>query len=366
MSYCRLIISFSIFIICIVQSSFAEDDDESSDDDDNARIYRSPEDRREAELGTKLNEWLAFSGSLELEKEYFEDNLDNGKKIRGYEDTVPTLQFELEFSFADWWGAELVYEFEYEEERKVGMWDEAFVYFEFEDIGLEVEAGRVTVPFGEFDSYFVTDPFLEFAETTKNGLVIEYTIIDVLEFSAFAIDSDVDKQKKSREYDWGGRLEFVSNNESIRIGLSYISDIAESDERLLRDEGDLYKKRVSAWNAYALFGFENFEITAEVIQATTRFREFDAEEDKPKAYNIELAYLPNPNLLIAIRYEGSDEIEEAPEVQYGVNVTWQPISKVSFSLDYLHGKYKNNFVFDDDDNEFKDRDLIAVELGLEF
>ena len=50
---------------------------------------------------------------------------------------------------------------------------------------------------------------------------------------------------------------------ALRVGVGYLSDLAESDERFLRAEGDRYIQRVSAWNAYALFGFDKFEITAE-------------------------------------------------------------------------------------------------------
>ena len=56
---------------------------------------------------------------------------------------------------------------------------------------------------------------------------------------------------------------------------------------------------------------------------------------------------------IALRYEESDEYSEQPDSQYGVAATWRPFDRVSVTAEYLHGRYKNNFIFDDDDNELK-------------
>lgn len=319
-----------------------------------------------SQIGTKVNDWLVFSGSLELEKEYLENNLDNNKKIREYGDLVPTLQFALDISFTDWFGAALVYEFEYDNNQNISKWDEAFVYFDFEDIGLGIQAGRVYAPFGEYYSYFITDPILQFGETVKNSVILDYSIYKNFGVSIFAIDSDVEKQNKSTEYDWGALLGYVSSDENISVGISYISDLSESDERFLRDEDYFYQQRVSAWNAHAFLSFDKFEITAEIIKAASSFREFETQEDKPEAYNIEFAYFLSSNLQFALRYEGSDEFSDQPEKQYGINVTWQPNERMSLSLDYLHGEYKNNFVFDDDDNELTDRDLFAVQFSVDF
>ena len=337
----------------------------SSSEPDNARIYRSPEERREAGLGTELANWLKFSGLLEIEKEYFEDNLKNNKKNREYGNTTPTLQLGFELPFTEWFGAELVYEAEHDGNEQNTGWDEAFIYFDFDDIGVGVEIGRISVPFGEYYSHFVTGPLLEFGETIRNGLVIEYSLFNFLEVSAFAIDSDIEEEDKKTEYDWGAGIEYVSATESVRVGLGYLSDLAESDERFLRGEHDQYIQRVSAWNAYALVGFEKFEITAEIVRAENQFREFNSQEDKPIAYNAEFAYFLTSSMQIALRYEGSDEFSDQPTEQYGIATTWRLVERISITTEYLHGRYKNNFVFNDDD-ELDDRDLFAMQFSIEF
>jgi len=357
-------LSFSLIIVSLIFCDllYASEDD----DDQSVRIYRSPEERREAGLDTELTEWLKFSGLLEVEKEYSEDNLKNSRKIREYGNTTPNLQFGLEMEFTDWLGAELEFEAEYDGIEQSAGWDEAYFYLDFEELGLGVEIGRLSPPFGEFYGYFISDPLLEFAETNRDAVVIEYSLIDSFEVSLFAINSKTEKRDKNTEFDWGASIEYVSESESFRLGLSYLSDLSESDERFLRDEGYIYEDRVSAWNAHALIGFEKFEATAEIVQANNRFREFDPEEDKPMAYNIELAYFPSSNIQFAIRYEGSDEISEEPKEQYGLSVTWIPLNRMNFTVEYLHGRYKNNYVFDDEDIEFEDIDQFAAQFVVEF
>lgn len=367
MVYYRIIvICLFLLTLCINHSLHAEEEESKVESADSARIYRSPEERREAGLGTKLNDWLKFSGLLEIEKEYFEDNLNNNKKVREYGNTTPNLQFALEMAFANWFGAELVYEAEYDGNQQSTGWDEAFIYFDFDDFGLGAELGRVSAPFGEYYSHFITGPLLEFGETIRDGIIVDFSVLDSLELSVFAIDSKTEKQNKNTEYDWGAGIEYVSATESIRFGLSYLSDLSESDERFLREENYFYIDKVSAWNAHALVGFEKFEITAEMIRANNQFREFDKQENKPFAYNIELAYFLTPTMQLALRHEGSDEFSEKPDSQYGVAVSWRPINRISVTAEYLHGKYKKDFVLDDDDIELNDRDLLVIQATFEF
>ena len=365
------ILSSGIFLIFSLGSVSADQDEITSKEtnvgkDDQARVYRNPEERRESGLETEITDWLKFSGLVESEKEYFEENLKNNSKNREYGNANANLQLVFELNYSTWLGAELVYEIDYDGHQENAMWDEAFIYFDFDDLGLAGEVGRVSVPFGEYYSHFVTGPMLEFGETIGNGLVIDYSILDVLEISAFAVDSKFEKIGKNTNYDWGANIEYISETESMRLGVSYLSDLAESDERFLRNKNNNYISRVSAWNAYALLGYDSFEISAEIIHANNHFREFENQEDKPFAYNIELAYFPTPTIQLALRYEGSDEFSEQPDSQYGVAVSWRPINRISVTAEYLHGKYKNDFVFDDDDIEIDDRDLLAIQASFEF
>ena len=255
---------------------------------------------------------------------------------------------------------------EHDGQTFTGKWDEIFFFIELDDFNLDVEAGRVSAPFGEYYSNFVTGPILEFGETVRNGFIIDYALFENIEVTGFMIDSDVKKRSNNTEFDWGASLEITNDLENLKFGLGYISDLAESDEEFLSEEDNFYVDRVSALNAYFLFGFNNIEFTAEYVQANNRFKEFESSEDKPSAYNVECVYYLTDTFQIAARYEGSDEFANAPKRQYGVSVAWRPIDRVNISADYLHGKYKNDFVFDDDEQELDNRDLFSFQASIEF
>jgi hypothetical protein len=113
-------------------------DSQNQDSAPSTRIYRNPEERREAGLGTELTDWLTFSGLFELEKNYTQFKYDNAI-----------------------------------------------------DIGeAGIQLGKLNLPFGEYYSHFVTGPLLEFGETRKNAIIFDYGITDGLEVSVFAFDSD--------------------------------------------------------------------------------------------------------------------------------------------------------------------------------
>jgi len=360
--YPKIFLILSVLFI----SPYSYGEASSNNQHESARKYKSPEERREVGLGTQLTKWMKFSGLVEVEKEYFENNTVDNKKNRETVDTSVNVQWATELTFSNWLGVELVYETEHDGQMLTGKWDEIFFSIELDDFNLGIEVGRVSAPFGEYYSNFVTGPILDFGETIRNGLNVDYTLIENIEITGYLIDSDVEKRSKSTEFDWGANLEISNDSESLKFGLGYLSDLAESDEGFLREEDNIYIDRVSAWNGYILLGFNNFEITAEYVQANNRFKEFDRMEDKPSAYNVEFAYYLNNAVQFAARYEGSDEFSDSPERQYGVSVSWRPLDRVNITADYLHGEYKNDFVFDDDDRELDDRDLISFQASIEF
>ena len=344
--------------------SHAADPENPIEEPEHARIYRNPEERREAGLGTQITDWLSVSGLLEIERERSDQFYSNNIDFTDDPGSVYTLQLGLDLEFSESVAAEVVFESEHNKKRTHSMVDEALLAASFEPWGFE--AGRLYVPFGEYYSHFVTGPLLEFGETRADAIVVDYTIADAVEIAAYVFDGNVAEPNKSRSTDWGINFDYSSEDESVRLGVGYLSDLAESDERFLSEFANVSERAVPAWNAYALFGSYPYEVTAEIVKAAKTFVEFDEQENSPSAYNVEFAYFPVPTTQFAIRFEGSDEFSEEPENQWGVNFTWRPNDLMSLSLDYLKGRYRNGFVVDDDDNELRDQNEIAFQLAVEF
>ncbi|MGI9285400.1 MAG: LbtU family siderophore porin [Pseudomonadales bacterium] len=378
-AWLALLLALELPLLCYA----AEDEDEFGEPAvQAARFYRNPEERREAGLGRQLTDWLLFSGLLEIEKEYLENKFKNNITTTEDDGAVPTIEAVFELTIFPWLVGEFVFEAEYDT-GYFARADEILIAIESETWGLKI--GRQNLPFGEYYSHFVSGPLLEFGETRATSLIADHSFNDNFEVSAFVFDSDFGEPSGNDNYDWGLAVEYVSSNEAIRFGASYLSDLAETDERLLEEHIYTYKKRVSAWSAYALIGFDSFELTAEIVQARRTLTHFETpatevEQDeesedgeveevtgfKPTSYNLELAYFPQPHLQFAVRVEHSDELEDEPEWRYGVSATWRIGKYVGVSLDYLYGDYKNDFVLDDNDNALDHSHQVAVQVVVEF
>ena len=313
-------------------------------------------------MGTQVNQWVKFSGLLETETEYLNQDFKNNRKTSRIETPVLALQLGFELTFTEWLIAELIVETEYDGKRTLLDLDEGYIGLETEQWG--IKAGRQYLSFGEYNSYFITGPMLEFGETRGEALIIDYSPIEEIEFTAFVFASEVGSSNGNPDIDWGASINFVSEDEMFNLGVSYLSDLAENKEQIL--EGSDYDRRVSAWSAYALFSFNNYEFSAEIVQASRSFTELDEHVDKPISYNLELAYFPTTSTQFALRFEHSDELSDQPHWQYGVSATWRPIDRVNISLEYLYGRFQNNFAFDDEEHELNERHLVALQLALEF
>ena len=327
------------------------------------RIYRNPEERREAGLGKKITEWLKFGGVIELEKERKKNKI-KGKDNTEDPDTELAIELGFEVEYDDWLEAEVLFAIEDNGRRHYQELDEGLVGVNLGEWGLKV--GRLYVPFGAYYSHFIEGPLLEFGQTRGDAVLMDYTFLDSIELAAYVFDSKVDRRENHNEVDWGVNVEYVSEDESIRIGAGYISDLSESEEEILFDFNNNFLRRVPAWNAYALIGMQSFEFTAEILRATHAFQEFPKETDQPFAYNLELAYFPLESVQVSVRGEHSEELEDEPAWQYGISGTWAIWENVTVSVDYLYGRYKERFAFDDFDNAQISHHQSALQLTWGF
>jgi len=302
----------------------------------------------------ELSKWLSVSGLAEggIERTDVDHSYDWSKYI----------QLGFDAAFTDLFGAQLLLD---HDGHQQGTVDEATLSLETDSWSISV--GREYLPFGQYYSNFVTDPVVIFGETRADGaLTLSYSINDLFQVSAFVFDGDVKQQGHGNTFDWGGGAEYSSNDDNIVIGLSYLSDLSESGASLLKDFNNIYQKQVSGLNVYALLDMDSFEVTAELVRAMHAFTELDREENAPWAYNVELAHYFDPSFQVALRIETSHKLADEPQRQYGISASWRIVNHISAAMDYLFGKFKNDFVFDNNDNPVKSRNLVAAELSIEF
>jgi hypothetical protein len=338
-------------------------------EDERVRIYRTPQERREAGLKRELTDWLALSGLVELEYNFQRFSVSDTSNHTHNDDLDAFLQLGLEVSPFTWMTAELIYQFATDSFSNWGSsdrhtLDEATVSLEASDFDLV--AGKQYLPFGVYFSSFVSNPILEFGETRDWGVTLSYVPDDRLDFSAFAYNGQAKEvESKGASWDWGVAAE-VSPSEYISFGVSYLSDLADSQEGLLDDFDDRYETRVDALSAFAIIEYDRFVLTGELVSALDSFEELDSDRDKPRAWNVELAFYPEGNFEWALRLEGSDELEDAPRLQGGASVAWRVTKNASITLEYLRGSFEQGLAEDDDERELDKVHQIGALMSLEF
>ncbi|MFA5941532.1 MAG: LbtU family siderophore porin [Sinimarinibacterium sp.] len=334
-------------------------------DDERARIYTTREERRDAGLKHALADWLLASGLVEFE------TLDQRRSLfdeSGHSDDseyTATLQLGVEATPLEWMKIELISELEQDSETgQTGpVLDEAVLALEAGDF--ELELGKLYVPFGVYFSRFVSGPLVEFGETRAHAAALSYGPDERLDIVAFTYDGRARPLSGSRRRDWGFALE-VSPLPFATVGASYLSDLADSDEDLLDDSQGRYEQRVDAWSAYAVAGAGPFEASVEWLAARRAFRELDTDRNRPRAWNIELAYAPRDDVDCALRYEGSRELEDAPRWQAGVAATWRALRSASLTVEYLRARFRRGLAEDARERPIDGRDLFAAQLSVEF
>lgn len=343
----------------------AEEEVINDQDEEQARTYTTREERREAGVKHKIIDGLTVSALAEVEYLYERSSLIDTASHNRDDELSQTLQLGLDLTPWRWAKGELIYEFENTSgENLKGTLDEAIVAFEARDF--ELELGKLFLPFGEYFSHFVTGPLLEFGETRGRAAVLSYGPDDRLDISAFLYKGKAkEAESDSGNLDWGFAAE-ASPFEFVSLGLSYLSDLADSEEEFLSDSNDRYESRVSGLSGYALFGYDQVELTAEFVRALDSFNELDSDRNQPRAWNLELAYYPQDNLEWALRLEGSNEFEDEPRLQGGISVTWRVTRTAFVTLEYLRGAFTRGLAEDSEERELDQVQQIGALVSIEF
>ena len=307
-----------------------------------ARIYTTREERREAGADHRLASWLSLSDLIEVEAGRQWMALADPEPDDRDGDLSTTLELGTEISPLTWLRAEAIAEIEHEFEGDgaAAALDEAtasliFGHFEF-------EGGRLYVPFGEYFSHLASGPLLEFGETRGEGIDLSWSPDDRIDGSVFLYHGSAEATDGDTSDLDGGCALAGSPFEAWTVGVSYLTDLADSRAELLDAYDHRYQSRVEALSAHTVVGLDRFEITAEGVWALDAFAEFPSDRDRPSAWNLELAYFPEGALDGALRLEGSRELEGAPRLQGGAAISWRPVRKASITLEYMYGSYEDD------------------------
>jgi hypothetical protein len=338
------------------------------------RVRRIEEKMAQKQEGI-LEKWadkITLSGVIEAEAYYEDYDYDN--PATNDEDssdiTLATVELGVDVDITKHVKGHVLFLWEEDDTEPVDV-DEGFITLDGADVvPLYLNVGKLYVPFGNFESHFISDPLtLELGETRESALSAGY-VNEWMDVSVSAFNGDIDEFGEDNHIEsYVANASFsipeeLMSNLGIAGGVSYISNIADSDN--LQDAiapPDGIKDYVGGFHAFLSISFmDKFFLECEYLGALDEFEagelSFDGgKEFQPETWNFELAYAATDRLEIAVKYEGGDDLGDfLPEDQYGAAVTYGLFESTSFSLEYLHGEFEND----------DERDLVTTQLAVEF
>ncbi|MBC2716426.1 MAG: LbtU family siderophore porin [Desulfobacteraceae bacterium] len=321
---------------------------------------------------------ISISGLLEVEAGYEKYNPDAADEPSEESSDIVLSTFELglDVDFIDHVGGHVLVLWEEDDTEPIDL-DEGYLSLTgTEQTPLYLHAGKLYVPFGNLDTYFISDPLpLELGETRESAILAGYHK-DMCNVFCGGFNGDVDKIGDNNHIDsFFAGAEFSLPEDDTRMlnmtaGVSYLSNIADSDG--LSEANDIdgdgdpdgIRDYVGGISAYLYLDLvHSVYCVAECVCALDKFNAGelnfgpDNESLRPFAWNFEIAYVTPADIGFGAKYEGSNDCNDfLPERRYGGIVFCSPYENTYLGLEYLYQEFDN-----DDKNE-----VVTAQLAFEF
>lgn len=313
-----------------------------------------------------LAENVVISGVLEAEMGFTSTDFYDPATPDTDESDIVLAKMELgvDMDISEYVKGHILFLWEEDDTPEVVVDEGTITLSEFE-YPVYVTAGRMVIPFGAFNSHFVSDPLtLQIGETKEAAVLVGYGE-DLFDVSLGIFNGDIDEtgeDNKIKNFVASAIFTPDVGDVDLSVGLSYIFNIADSNglEAAVLANVATIADYVGGLGAFVSVAFMDFAIEAEYIGATDDFAAGEllaTKKAEPNAYNIEIAYAITEDLEVAAKYEGTDEVGNLfPEDQYGVAASYGLFEGTTIALEYLHGEFEN-----------KDEvDTITAQLAIEF
>jgi hypothetical protein len=322
----------------------------------------------EESLISILGKSVDISGAVEVEVYSMDYKSKEDEDAQESDITLATVELGLDVNINEYTKGHLLFLWEEDDTEPVDLDEGTITIGAVEDIPFYLSAGKMYVPFGVFNSHFVSDPIiLEIGETRESAVLVGYTN-DHINLSIGSFNGDVDEIDKDNKIESfiasasGTWFPQDSEDFSISLGASYISNIADSNGLEAEVTNSELESYIPGVGGFLSICYQKLSVEAEYIGASDKFEagelSFDnGEEIQPAAWNCEVAHMFTEKLEIAARYEGSQDLWDfQPESQYGMVVSYNLFENTTVALEYLHGEYKNG----------DEQNITMMQMAIEF
>ena len=322
-----------------------------------AVLYHTPEEKREL-AGITLLEGVTVGTLLEVEASAGKADGESVSDI-----VLATFELGIDAELNELVKGRALLLWEEDDTEPIDLDEATITLGGSERIPVYLTAGRIYVPFGVFNSHFISDPLvLELGETRESAVLAGYadSMVDV---QAAVFHGDLDKG--------GDRADDVVASvtvtpvDSVWFGGFWISDIGESDvlqelaEERLADVNPAVYEEVPGAGAFLHVEAWKLALDVEYITATKDFVSGTLSEGslRPASWNVELAFHSGERWEVAVKAEGSRDFPEFPKTQCGIGGSLAVTDSSTVAIEYLHGEFGENG---------GNRDLVTCQFALAF
>jgi hypothetical protein len=204
--------------------------------------------------------------------------------------------------------------------------------------------GKMTVPFGYYESHFISNTFAEELGETKETAILFGMYNQMFNIAGGVFDGDMNETGKNNHIEsYFGTARFtlpenILPDFELMSGISYTSNIADSDDftEFIQEELEIesIQKYIDGISVFLSLLFDDrYFIEAEFVSALDELKE-DVRL-KPRAWSLEFAFRPVEAFELAIRYgESNRALQFLPESQIGIIGLYEIFENTSFALEY--------------------------------
>lgn len=303
---------------------------------------------------------IELSGLVEVELSRARSKDDSGNKSNSSDLSLATARLDADAQVNQHVNGHLALLYE-EDPSDAGnsniTLDEAVIGFKGGEVcPAYANLGRMYVPFGHFESHFISDPqTLILGETNDTAAVVGYAS-GLVDINAGVFRGKVKKTGSSEHINSfvaSATLSLPKTDAedvlAMSGGVSYLSNLAASDglEAETVSSGEIVDT-VGGVSAFVSLTYaDRYFFDAEYVGAMDKFADGDlsfvnASNCKPQAWNVEAAAKIVDTLEFAIRYGGSNQAGSfLAEDEYGAALLYELFANTALTVEYLFQEFQH-------------------------
>lgn len=312
----------------------------------------------EEKIGQGWFDKIEFSGAVEAEANYTSSDDGDSSDI-----DLTTIELGVDVALTKKFSGFLLAKWE-DDEGTVFIDEGGIVLGNVEENGLALTVGKLYVPFGVFESNFISDPLtLELGETREGAAVVDFAA-QGLYGAAYLFNSELNKTGSDDKVDaYGAKFGYALESESLSFDVSagYISNITSSSGFVdgLGDGAEIADQSAGATFA-AIVNVADFTFVGEYMAVLDNDYS-TTNSSEPTALQLEISYgfdLVEHASSVAATYQETDEASDLglAETRYGVAFAYEVVDGLGVTVEYMR-----NESYDDEEE-----DSLTCQLALEF